>query len=109
MEEETLKRSRTLIFDSKGQTINDLKKELAKKDEEIADLKRRLGEAIHMNNINKNQELIALKQDIGAALKLRHDKFIENQAAVCNEDNYEALKASIHQIFRVLKRYRIEF
>lgn len=75
---------------------------------EIEDLKSRLKASFQADDITKKQDLITLKKNIGAALKLRYDKFNENQDAVCNEDNYEVLRASIHQIFRVLKRYGIE-
>lgn len=88
--------------------INDLKKELDKQEEEIADLKTRLKASFQADRITQNQELLTLKRNISSAISLQYKDFIENKDVPCNEDNYEALKNALEYIFRVLKRGGIE-
>lgn len=89
--------------------IESLQDEISRKTTEIAKLNYRLKLSYSADEISKNQELDALKKDIGEAIKLQYTDFSENKNAACTEDNYEALKVSLNQIFRALKRHGVEF
>lgn len=71
---------------------NHLKEELAKQQEEIADLKTRLKASFQADRITQNQELATLKRNISSAINIQYKDFIENKDVPCNEDNYEAWK-----------------
>lgn len=89
--------------------IEELKAELNSSNLEIDNLKGRLKIAFNIDDVKKNQEIITLKTDISTALKLQYEDFNEHKEEECNEDNYEALKVTLNQVFRTLKRYGIDF
>ena len=93
---------------SLNNTIDSLKKDLDKKEEEIKDLRGRLKLSFDADEVSKNQELMTLKNDIALSVKLQYADFNEQKNENCNEDNYEALKVILNQVFRILKRYGIE-
>lgn len=87
---------------------NELKKELAKQEEEIADLKTRLKASFQADRITQKQELLTLKRNISDAVRLQYKDFVQSKDVPCNEDNYEAFKNDLEYIFRGLKRNGIE-
>ena len=89
--------------------IEELKAELNSSNLEIDNLRERLKIAFNIDDVKKNQEIITLKTDISTALKLQYEDFNEHKEEECNEDNYEALKVTLNQVFRTLKRYGIDF
>lgn len=100
--------NKTAKIEEMDSKINDLISQINNKNIEIDDLKKRLKISFKVDNISKNQEIITLKNDIAAALKLQYEDFNEYKDEECNEDNYEALKVTLNQVFRTLKRYGIE-
>lgn len=89
--------------------MNKLKATMKEKEEENIDLRERLKLSFSADEISKNQEIVTLKNNISKSIRLQYDDFIENSSAECTEDNYEALKVIINQVFRALKKYGIEF
>lgn len=88
--------------------LNKVKVELADREMKISDITERLKASFNADDISKKQELITLKNDIATAVKLQYEDFNEHKNESCNEDNYEALKVTLNQVFRTLKRYGIE-
>lgn len=88
--------------------FNKVKAELEGREMKISDLTERLKASFNADNILKKQELITLKNDIATAVKLQYEDFNEHRNESCNEDNYEALKVTLNQVFRTLKKYGIE-
>lgn len=88
--------------------LNKIKTEFSDKDHLIIDLTERLKTSFNADDISKKQELITLKNDIGSAIRLQYEDFNEHKNESCNEDNYEAFKVTLNQVFRTLKRYGIE-
>lgn len=88
--------------------IETLRRSLEEKSLKIEGLDNRLKESFQSDEISQNQELITLKKNIAAAVKLQYEDFSENEDAECNEDNYTALKIGLNNVFRALDRYGIE-
>ncbi|MCK4260831.1 MAG: hypothetical protein KAX49_17775 [Halanaerobiales bacterium] len=88
--------------------LNKVETELADREMKISDLIERLKISFNADDISKKQELITLKNDIATAVKLQYEDFIEIKNESYNEDNHEALKGMLNQVFRTLKRYGIE-
>ena len=109
-------------------TISTLKSTLAVKEQELASVteksqhqenrilaletevlnhKERADTAFKMDTVGKEQAITTLKSDISGALKLEYDDFKESIDSECNTDNYEASRASLQRIFKILRRYNI--
>lgn len=88
--------------------INKLTKELSVKDAEIENLNERLKISFKADDISKKQDLITMKKDISSSIKRQYKDFIQYKSENCNEDNYEALKVTVNQVFRALIRNGIE-
>lgn len=88
--------------------IDNLKEHNLEQEAKIKELDERLKLSFNADDISKKQELMTLKTDIAKAIKLQYEDFSENKNESCNEDNYEALKVTLNQVFRSLKRYGIE-
>ena len=71
------------------------------------DLSDRLKASFQMDDISRSQELITLKKDIAEALRLEYEDFNESKNNSCDDDIFEAYKASLTRIFRTLKRFGI--
>ena len=89
--------------------IEILKAELAKKDSEITDIKSRLKEVYAMDASTNNQELVTLKTNISNALSPLYTDSVAMLEEDLNADNFEFLKATCVNIFKVLKRHGIKF
>lgn len=88
--------------------IDDLKQELIKKDEKISVMAEDFVLFNKADDINKKQELEALKKSIELGVKIQYEDFVENKDVEFNEDNYIAFKNSLGQIFKALKRNGID-
>lgn len=77
-------------------------------DDRIKDLDTSLREVFRWDDSSRNQELITLKKDITSSLKLQYDDYQALLAMQMSEDTYKFSKATLTNIFRVLKRYGIE-
>lgn len=88
--------------------INRLTKELSVKDAEIENLNERLKISFKADDISRKQDLITMKKDISSSIKRQYKDFIQYKSENCNEDNYEALKVTVNQVFRALIRNGIE-
>jgi hypothetical protein len=75
----------------------------------IDNLSERLRLSFQMDAISRNQEVLSLKKNIAGALKIQYDDYVENRNTLYSEANYEAFKVDLNQVFRVLKRFGIEF
>jgi len=78
--------------------------EMIKKNE---DLTERLRTALQMDGISKSQELTTLKNDVSEALKLEYADYTKSRERPCGEDLFEAYRAMLSRIFKVLRRYGI--
>ena len=82
-------------------------KQITEKDDQIADLTERLRMSLQMDDISKNQKLITLKNDISEALKLDYTDFIKSKQNQYSVDLFEAYRATLTRIFKLLKRFEI--
>lgn len=85
----------------------DLKKRISQLEEEVEKQKKRADAAYQMDTMGKEQAIITLKSKIANALKLEYEEFEVNRNAELDEDNFEANKASLQRIFKILKRFGI--
>lgn len=90
------------------QQLDDGKAHLVAAESEISQLQQKLKEIYALDQAAKQQELMTLKNDLKMAVKLQYEDFIEHRDSICTEDNYEAVKANLNQVFRTLKRYGVE-
>jgi len=81
--------------------------EIAENKKEIDDLTERLRTALKMDGIAKNQELATLKNDVSEALKLEYANYTKSKERAYNEDLFEAYRAMLSRVFRVLRRHGI--
>lgn len=88
--------------------MDKLTKELSGKNAIIENLNERLKISFKADDITKKQDLITMKKDIASSIKRQYKDFIQYKNEDCNEDNYEALKVTINQVFRALIRNGIE-
>ncbi|MGH4050190.1 MAG: hypothetical protein ACREVX_02370 [Clostridium sp.] len=88
--------------------INKTKEKSLNTEIKLIDLTERLKASFNADDVSKKQELITLKTDIATSVKLQYEDFNEHKNEICNEDNYEALKVTLNQVFRTLKKYGIE-
>lgn len=90
------------------QQINQMVEILKIHDNTIAELNERLKRAYDSDALRENQEIAAIKSGIASSVKLPYEDFMEHKDEVCNEDNYDAIKVNLNQVFRTLKRFGIE-
>jgi chromosome segregation ATPase len=74
---------------------------------QVSDLTERLKNAMQMNNISQNQELITLKTNLQNSLKVEYTDYLAGKDAEYNKDNFEASLASLTRIFKILRRFGI--
>lgn len=84
-------------------------KEIKRLNKIVKDLENRLEQVKVFDNTIQSQEIKKLKVDIAKSLKLEHEDFCDNINEPLSENNYDFFKATIKQVFKVLKRYGIKF
>ena len=85
----------------KDSEINDLKKQ-------VSDLTERLRVTLQMDDNNKNQELITLKNDIANGLKLDFADYEKSREKSHSKDLFKVYRAMLSRIFKQLKRFGID-
>jgi hypothetical protein len=81
--------------------------EIAEMKKKNDDMTERLRTALQMDGISKSQELTTLKNDISEALKLEYADYTKSRERPCDEDLFEAYRATLSRIFKVLRRFGI--
>ena len=87
--------------------LSSLRDSLAEKNGQIEDLTQRLRASLQMDSISKTQELITLKNDISEALKLDYADYTKSKDSPHSDDLFEAYRATLGRIFKLLKRFEI--
>jgi hypothetical protein len=82
-------------------------KQISAAESQIADLTERLRTSLQMDTIAKNQDLMAFKGNISEALKLDYSDFMKNKDSQYDQDLFEAYRATLSRIFKLLKRHGI--
>ena len=93
----------------KNINIGELENLLKVSNSKIVELENKLKEAYSINEMRENQEIEAFKINVANALMMEYKECTSEDAAVFNEDNFEANYASLQRIFRILKRYEFKF
>ena len=75
----------------------------------IFELENKLKESYSINKMRENQEFEAFKINVANTLMMEYKECTSEDAAIFNEDNFEANYASLQRIFRILKRYGFQF
>jgi len=87
--------------------IESLKSDLDRKQTKINDLGERLRNAMQMDTISHNQELVTLKSELANSLRLEYIDYQKDKDNECNQDTFIAFRASLGKIFKALRRYGI--
>jgi hypothetical protein len=85
-------------------TIIEAEKQIAELNAKVEDLTQRLKTSLCMSSINHNQELLTLKANIASAITPEYEDYQIGKDVPYDADEYIARGASLHRIFRCLKR-----
>lgn len=85
-----------------------LREQVTKLEEEKADLDSRLKAVFQLDEIDRTQKLQTLKRNLAESLCTHFNGCFDPEAYEFSKDNFEANRATLKNIYKVLKRYGIE-